>query len=53
LEEILKDTLNYGFSIVVAIYLLIRMESKVEDLTKSILKLEKSIVCQDHNNNKE
>ncbi|MER2109183.1 MAG: YvrJ family protein [Solibacillus sp.] len=31
--------LDYGFSFVISIYLLIRMEKKIEELTKSIQQL--------------
>ncbi|MER2108646.1 MAG: YvrJ family protein [Solibacillus sp.] len=31
--------LDYGFSFVISIYLLIRMEKKIEELTKSIQEL--------------
>ena len=38
MEEILTY-LDYGFSFVISIYLLIRMEKKIEKLTESINKL--------------
>jgi hypothetical protein len=39
MEEILKLITNYGFPIVVAVYLLIRMEGKLSILTEAISKL--------------
>ena len=38
MEELIPY-LDYGFSFVISIYLLIRMEKKIEDLTKSINEL--------------
>ena len=38
MEEILSY-LDYGFSFVISIYLLVRMEKKIEALTESINKL--------------
>jgi len=40
MEEILSY-LDYGFSFVISIYLLIRMEKKIEKLTESINQLSK------------
>jgi len=40
MEEILSY-LDYGFSFVISIYLLIRMEKKIEKLTESINQLNK------------
>ena len=37
--EDLTPYLDYGFSFLISIYLLIRMEKKIEELTKSINKL--------------
>ena len=39
MEELLKLITNYGFPIVVAIYLLIRMETKLTVLNEAIVKL--------------
>ncbi|MFA6797498.1 MAG: YvrJ family protein [Candidatus Paceibacterota bacterium] len=44
MEEILLNIANYGFSIVVAVYLLIRTENKIEKLTESINELNKTII---------
>lgn len=44
MEEILLNVVNYGFSIVVSVYLLIRMENKIEKLTESINELNKTII---------
>ena len=38
MEEIIPY-LDYGFSFIISIYLLIRMEKKIEELTKSITEL--------------
>lgn len=43
MEELLKAISNYGFPIVVCAYLLIRMETKMEQLAQSIRDLAKSI----------
>lgn len=43
MEEILTGIANYGFPIIIAIYLLVRMESKMEKLTESILELSNKI----------
>lgn len=40
--EELVPYLDYGFSFLISIYLLIRMEKKIEELTKSINELSKS-----------
>jgi hypothetical protein len=44
MEEILLNIANYGFPIVVAVYLLIRTENKIEKLTESINELNKTII---------
>lgn len=44
MDEILVNVANFGFSIVISIYLLVRMEKKIEDLTKSINELNKTII---------
>lgn len=44
MEEILMNIANFGFSVVVAIYLLVRMEKKLDDLTESINELNKTII---------
>lgn len=36
MEELLKSIGQYGFPMVVALYLLVRFESKIDALTKSI-----------------
>ena len=40
MEEVIPY-LDYGFSFLISIYLLIRMEKKIEELTKSIQELTK------------
>lgn len=44
MEEIFINIANFGFSIVISIYLLVRMEKKIESLTESINELNKTIV---------
>lgn len=39
MEDMLLTVSNYGFPIVVSIYLLIRLENKLDKLTESILSL--------------
>ncbi|WP_090549139.1 YvrJ family protein [Natronincola ferrireducens] len=43
MNEVLNQVANLGFPIVVSIYLLIRIEGKLEGLTLSIHELAKSI----------
>ena len=43
MDEILKNVANLGFPIVVAVYLLMRMEGKIEQLTSSITSLSNAI----------
>lgn len=44
MEEIFINIANFGFSIVISIYLLVRMENRIESLTKSIEELNKTII---------
>ena len=44
MEELLTQVANIGFPIVVATYMLIRMESKLTDLNESIIHLNVNIV---------
>lgn len=44
MEVFLRNIANFGFSVVVSVYLLVRMESKIDELTKSINELNKSII---------
>jgi hypothetical protein len=39
MEEVIKQVANVGFPVVVAIYLLVRMEAKLDQLTTSIISL--------------
>ncbi len=56
MEEIFINIANFGFSyvvfayIVISIYLLVRMEEKIEDLTKSINELNKRILKLEQKN---
>lgn len=50
MEELFMNIANFGFSIVISIYLLVRMEKKIEDLTKSINELNKSILKLEQKN---
>ncbi|KXG78371.1 MAG: hypothetical protein PWP45_1329 [Tepidanaerobacteraceae bacterium] len=43
MEELIAQVANVGFPIVVSIYLLVRIESKMESLTVSIHELSKVI----------
>jgi len=43
-EEILQSVSNYGFPIIVSIYLLVRIEFKLDQLTKSISELRDAIL---------
>lgn len=43
MEEILTAIANYGFPIIIAVYLLVRMEQKLETLEKAINDLNKNI----------
>lgn len=44
MEEILSQFGNYGFPIVITVYLLIRMESKLDKLTESIQDLNETMI---------
>lgn len=43
MENMFSQVANLGFPIVISIYLLVRLEGKVENLTTSINELAKSI----------
>jgi len=43
IEELLKAIANWGFSIVVAVYLLVRMENKLDSLEEAIKNLSLTI----------
>lgn len=43
MEELLKQIGNFGFPIVVSIYLLVRVEGKLEKLSESINDLSRAI----------
>ncbi|WP_422445524.1 YvrJ family protein [Thermoanaerobacterium sp. DL9XJH110] len=43
MEDLLAQVANVGFPIVVSIYLLVRVEAKIESLTSSIHELAKVI----------
>lgn len=47
MEELLGQISNLGFPIVVSIYLLVRVEGKLERLTESINELSKVIASLD------
>jgi hypothetical protein len=46
MDELLKQIGNFGFPIVVSIYLLIRVENKLEKLTESINELSRVIASK-------
>lgn len=48
MEEILTATANYGFPMVVAAYLLIRLEHKMDSLSASINELVFTLKTYDH-----
>ena len=43
MQEILNQVANLGFPIVLSIYLLVRVESKIEKLSESITKLSMAV----------
>ena len=43
MEEVFAQIANVGFPIAVSIYLLVRVEAKIDGLTKSIYELAKAI----------
>lgn len=43
MEQIYSSIGNLGFPIVVSVYLLVRIEGKLNDLTESIIELSKAI----------
>ena len=43
MEELLKLVTNYGFPVVVSIYLLVRLESRIAGLEKAIIILTEKI----------
>jgi hypothetical protein len=43
MENLLMQIGNYGFPMVVAFYLLVRVESKLDALTRAITRLDESI----------
>lgn len=43
MDEILKNIIEYSYPVVVSIFLLVRMESKMEKLTESLVLLNESI----------
>lgn len=43
MEEILLQIGNYGFPILITVYLLLRMENKLDKLTESIYDLNKTM----------
>lgn len=44
MSEVLKGVADYGFSIAISVYLLLRMEKKIEELTKVIISLNMTIL---------
>ncbi|QCX33364.1 YvrJ family protein [Caloramator sp. E03] len=43
MEEMFKEIANFGFPIVLSVYLLVRVESKLERLSESINELSRTI----------
>lgn len=46
MEQIMSYTSNYGFPMIISIYLLVRIEGKLEQLTVSINELAKVIAAK-------
>lgn len=46
MEQLLAYTANYGFPMVISVYLLVRIEGKLEQLTGSINDLSKIIATK-------
>ena len=46
MEQILSYTSNYGFAMVISVYLLVRIEGKLEQLTGVINELAKVIAAK-------
>ncbi|QGU00852.1 Hypothetical protein SYNTR_2258 [Candidatus Syntrophocurvum alkaliphilum] len=49
MEEMLVAIGNFGFPIVVSAYLLIRIEGKLNDLSKAIVELREAIIIVGNN----
>lgn len=47
MEDIINQIANFGFPIALSVYLLVRVESKLEKLTESINELSKAIASMD------
>lgn len=47
MEDIISQVANFGFPIVLSVYLLVRVEGKLEKLTESINELSKTIASMD------
>lgn len=43
MDSLLNQVANFGFPMVVAAYLLVRVEKKLDDLTAAITRLERAI----------
>ncbi|AJQ26060.1 MULTISPECIES: YvrJ family protein [Pelosinus] len=46
MDQLLTYTANFGFPIVISLYLLVRIEGKLEELTASINELSKTIATK-------
>jgi hypothetical protein len=47
MEDLISQIANFGFPIVLSVYLLVRVEGKLEKLTESINELSNAIVSMD------
>lgn len=47
MEQLLTYAANYGFPMVISLFLLLRMEAKLEQLTNSISELAKVIAAKE------
>lgn len=46
IDQFLSKISNFGFPLILAVYLLLRFEKKLERLTNAISNLEKTINCR-------
>ena len=53
MEELLKAISNYGFPVVMSLYLMIRVEGKIETLTESIRLLTNDLISKENDTSEE
>ena len=49
MEDLLQGVANFGFPIIVSAYLLVRMESRMENLQKAIIELAQTLERMNRN----